>query len=506
MSLTRPTLVLPGAVRLTVAALVVVAVVLAYPWQSSFDYWLLGIGAVVLILTLCWWNGTHLSTAARRRLSLPARNAKARREEISDPRVDTVTESPADASTTVVLRIAPPPYPVAVLPGRASGSSEFVDVLPLSIIADYLDRYGLRSQKIRITSKDTRATASSLRDRFAAVLDGPLPQRRVTWIGVTVSAADNLAALAARSESIPLRETAEVAARRLADHLRELGWLVRLLDETDRVPSIEPVGGNEKWRGVAGSDGESVAAYSIPVGNDLGDVLTAVWSYPADETWTALEISGSGAVAEVAAACAFRTKQASDPKAPLAGLVPQRGNHRNALRALVPTSVTTLVAHPRPAQTDLLGSVSWPTGAPGIPVGHTSSGAPVFLSPTHPDQATRAVVLGSKDFHTDIVSRIALLGPSTIYTAAPDRWEQLMAATTPGQIDINPPDDDVVADIVVYDDIAPPTEVESPLLIHLTSDSGRPGNAAIVAKESLEGNGAFVLTTPDANLVLHGGR
>jgi hypothetical protein len=130
----------------------------------------------------------------------------------------------------------------------------------------------------------------------------------------------------------------------------------------------------------------------------------------------------------------------------------------------------------------------------------------VFLSPTDPDQSTRAVVLGSRQFHSDIVSRLALLGPSTIYTAAPERWEQLLADTSPGQIDINPSDDDAIADIVVYDDIAPPSDAESPLLVHLTSDSGRPVNAAIVAKEGIDGNGSFVLTTPEANLVLHGGR
>lgn len=501
MSVTRPTLLWPGPARLSLIALVVVTVALAYPWQSTFDYWLLGIGAVLVILLLGWWHGMHVTTAVGRLVALPVRNSSSGRDEPA-----AVVETAADAQTTVVLRIAPPPYPVAVLPRGAASPTEFVDVLPLATVAAYLNRYGLRLQSIRVTSRDTRAPASSLRDRFAAVLDGPLPQQRTTWIGVTLAAADNLAALQARSSSIPLRETAEVAARRLADHLRELGWLVRLLDGNDTAPSLLPAGAKETWRRVIGADGSSVAAYSVPSGADLGATLTAIWSYPAEETWTALEITGSGSTTTVSAACAFRTQQASDPKSPVAGLVPQRGNQRNALRALEPTSTTRLAAHPRTHQTGLLDAVWWPTGAPGIPFGHTASGAPVFLSPTHPDQATRAVILGSKDFHTDIVSRIALLGPSVIYTDAPERWQQLIAVTTPGQLEINPQSDASPADIVVYDDIAPPGDADSALLIHLTSDSGRPGNASIVAKESHDGGGSFVLTTPDASLVLHGAR
>lgn len=496
MSLTR--IVWPGAARLTLVALVVVAAALAYPWDSTPDYWLLGIVAVVSVVLLGWWNGVHLTTAAGRLLSLPLRS---KGTGAATPDLASVVETAADARTTVVLRIAPPPYPVAIMPAGASVTG--ADALPLSTIASYLDRYGLQLAAIRVTSRDTRAPSSSLRDRFAAVLDGPLPQRRTTWIGVTVSAADNLASLQARSSSIPLRDTAEVAARRLADHLRELGWRVRVLDDADAVPFVEPVGGRQTWRCVKTDDGSSVAAYSVPAGADLPAALNAIWSYPAEETWTALEISGADTDVSVATACAFRTFGAADPKSPVKGLVPQRGNQRNALRALAPTAVTPVVAQPRPHRRRLLDTVYWPAGAPGIPLGRTSSGAPVFFSPTHPDQGTRAVVLGSRDFHADIVSRVALLGPSTIYTTAPDRWQQLLAAVAPGQFHINPSTQTDV-DVVVYDDIAPPADADSALLVHLTSDSGRPGNAAIVAKESLDGPGSFVLTTPEESLVLHG--
>ena len=43
---------------------------------------------------------------------------------------------------------------------------------------------------------------------------------------MTLGVAENLAVLRARPPRIPLRDTAEVAGRRLADHLRETGWNV----------------------------------------------------------------------------------------------------------------------------------------------------------------------------------------------------------------------------------------------------------------------------------------
>ncbi|EUA91580.1 hypothetical protein I551_1972 [Mycobacterium ulcerans str. Harvey] len=81
-----------------------------------------------------------------------------------------------------------------------------IDVLPLPVIARYLNCYGIRVDAIRITGRTTGSGETQ------------------TWIGLTVSAATNLAALQARAARIPLHETARVTARRLADHLREIGW------------------------------------------------------------------------------------------------------------------------------------------------------------------------------------------------------------------------------------------------------------------------------------------
>ncbi|HZN82430.1 MAG TPA: type VII secretion protein EccE, partial [Mycobacterium sp.] len=151
-------------VRIALASLFIVPAAMAYRWPSTADRWLLG-GAVVAVLVLfAGWRGLFFTTMVWRRLAIWSRRY----------RTDGLHHSPVDYST-VVLRIDPS-EPVA---------------LPLRLIAGYLDRYGIRCDKIRVTSRD---------------LDG----LRTTWISLTLRAVDNLTALRARSARIPLRETTDV--------------------------------------------------------------------------------------------------------------------------------------------------------------------------------------------------------------------------------------------------------------------------------------------------------
>lgn len=90
-----------------------------------------------------------------------------------------------DAVTTVLVR--------ASSPDRQ---------LPVGLLAGYLDRYGVRSDSVRVTTHSA-------------------PPGTTTWIGLTLRAADNLVALQARSVQTPLRQTAESAARRLVGQLQE---------------------------------------------------------------------------------------------------------------------------------------------------------------------------------------------------------------------------------------------------------------------------------------------
>ncbi len=230
---------------------------------------MLGIAIVVVIVLLARWRGLPVTTILRRRLAILRPNRGARRAE----------ESVTDVRTTALLRVTPP-----------LGDA---DSLPLPLIAGYAHRYGLRADAIRVTSRDSTSEVGT--------------RERETWIGVTLSAADNLAALQARSPQIPLHETAEVAARRLADHLRESGWTAAIAESRRR--SFAATRGRPARRGPGSARASSnhVAAYGVKVDTALPNTLAAIWSYPVREVWTAAEVSGSGDDQTLAVACAFRT-------------------------------------------------------------------------------------------------------------------------------------------------------------------------------------------------------
>ncbi|OBF11039.1 type VII secretion protein EccE [Mycobacterium sp. ACS4054] len=312
----------PGAGRITLALLAVVPALMAYPWRSPRDYWLLGIAAAVVIVLFGCWRGSYFTTLLRRRVAMMGRGE--------------ATAPESGTATTALLRVGGPDGPA--------------DVLPLPLIARYLDRYGICADKIRITSRDNASDAS----------------RRETWIGLTISATDNLAALRARSARIPLHETAQVAARRLADHLRELGWDVNGV-AADDVPRLLTSNPRERWAGVQRGASDYLAAYRIQVDGELAETLEAIRTHPARETCTAVEFAGDGTHITVAAACAFLTDTAPERTAPLPGLTPQHGNHRPALSALDLLSTRRLDGHTE-APAGLLAELDWPPLATPAPV------------------------------------------------------------------------------------------------------------------------------------------
>ncbi len=230
----------------------------------------------------------------------------------------------SSADTTVLLRVDP------------SGPV----VLPLPLIAGYLDRYGIRCDKVRVTNRDTAGN-------------------RTTWIGLTLGASDNLAALRARSPRIPLRDTAEVAARRLADHLRENGWNVAIVD-TAGPPTDSPA--KETWAGLRDASGY-VAAYRVAVDDRLPEALAAVSALPSAETWTALEITGTANDPAVAVVCTIRSDDKPGATAPVAGLSLLRGRQRPAIDTLNPLSLQRLDAKsvpPSELSESLLTDMRWP--------------------------------------------------------------------------------------------------------------------------------------------------
>lgn len=321
MSPHRTTIPRPGPARISLVLLAVVPALMAYPWATSGERWALAVGVIVAILLLGWWRGLHFTTIARRRLAMSR----------SHGGVHTDRRTPSGVRATAALRIA---------------SSAAGDALPLALIAGYLNRYGLQAEAVRITTRGAQVDSGGATD---------------TWIGLTYSAAKNLAALQARSASIPLQQTADIAIRRLADHLREIGWDTVIVAE-DEIPSLIDASARETWRSVVDGSGDHVAAYQVGIDAALADTLSRIRAANAGETWTALEFADEGGQRTVAAACALRTGSAPDGTAPLAGLLPQQGNHRSALSALHPLSGTRLDGHIAVAGDDLAG-LRWPVAA-----------------------------------------------------------------------------------------------------------------------------------------------
>ncbi|QZH65885.1 type VII secretion protein EccE [Mycolicibacterium farcinogenes] len=279
--------------RLALASLFIVAAVLARPWQTNTERWVLGVSVAAAVLLLAWWGGMFLTTRVARHLGVIRRNLAKKQPEAA---VD---------SETVVLRVDP------------------AEPAQLPVVISYLDRYGIRCDKVRVTHRDAGGT-------------------RRSWISLTVAATDNLDALRARSSRIPLRDTTEIVGRRLRDHLQEQGWTVTLVDGVDS-PLPDP--GKETWRGVKDDSGY-VAAYRVNVTDKLEAVLAGIGALPAQETWTALEFTGPPAQPQLTVGAALRTADRPARRAPLAGLKPAGGRHRPALAALNPLSSQRLEGIP----------------------------------------------------------------------------------------------------------------------------------------------------------------
>ena len=301
-------------VRITLALLFVIPAAMAYPWQSAADRWLLGAAIAVVAVVFAWWRGMFVTTMVARRIAMLRR------------RNHTEGSHQAGEFATVVLRIESP---------------EGAD-FPLELVAGYLDRYGIRFDKVRVTSRDVEGA-------------------RTTWVGLTLGAADNIAALRARSARIPLHDTVVVAARRMADHLREAGWEVGV-DDTVTGAAPVPAQGKETWRGITDDHGY-VAAYRVAVDDELADTLAAVRASQPSEIWTALELTSSAGTPELAVACAIRTDERPGARAPLPGLEPERGRHRQALAALAPDSDRRLFGAPVRVSAELLAELRRPVGA-----------------------------------------------------------------------------------------------------------------------------------------------
>lgn len=323
-----------GLFRTAMSALAVgLLVAVVWRWDPRDWAWVVVL-AVILVVLLGSWRGTYLSTVVRRRVALASRNRRSRGRSESVHGDATA----AGERTTVLLRLGEGP-------GRA---------VPLATIAGYLNRFGIMCSGIRITTVD------------------PEP---VTWISLTVSATDNMAALLARDTQVPLHETAQVVRRRLADQLRELGWDVRLVDAHD-IPW--PVAVSESWRSIQVKHEHvqhgHLVTYRVKADAALADTLSEIWAAPVLARWTVLELTGEPARPRASVACALLWPDGPPRRLPVEGVVACNGDHRPMLDIVNPASRTALGQ-----RAAVIGELPWwPTGdtLPGlreIPAGQPSA-------------------------------------------------------------------------------------------------------------------------------------
>lgn len=286
----------PGVARLTVLIAAVVAGALGYPWRTGTERWVLGVAVGLAVVCAACWRGRFLTTILRQWLRMIlGRNPIQQGAPGPDGTVN-------DSTATVLLKVAQP--------GRQ---------VPVGLLTGYLDRYGLVCDSIRLTTRSTTVETT-------------------TWVGLTFSAARNLAALQARSAQLPLRDTAEAAARRLISELGEIGCPAELVDQ---VPDPAADDAREHWRSVTDSRGH-VTTYIVDTADE--ETLAAIRSAVPGEAWTVLEIGGTPALPRITAGAAIRTDDSPTGGMSVPGLVAVPGRQAVALSALHPLSGARLVS------------------------------------------------------------------------------------------------------------------------------------------------------------------
>ena len=282
--------------RMTLALLLIAPAAMTYPWQQVPHRWILGIAVVVVAVLFARWRGEFHTTLIARRWAVWRRN-HGKGEQAGAERV------------AVALRLAP-------------GSADTVALAPL---AGYLDRYGIRCASVRVITRHNAEDTD-------------------TWISLILDASANLPALQARSADLPLAATAQVVARRLAEHLTEHG-LRASLDPEPATPLGTDV--QEKWTAVHTGDGV-ISAYALDIDADLQDRVSAARGA---ECWSVIEFTGTPAHPVVSAACAVRGD------GPVDGAHPQPGRQRPLLDAMNPVAVGTLDLPAGPVPADWTWSV-----------------------------------------------------------------------------------------------------------------------------------------------------
>jgi type VII secretion protein EccE len=415
----RPLIVWPGPARLTVVILGLELACAAL--RPPIPWWQLALLTAAAVAALGWWRGQHWSSAVGRWLTMTMRNTRPAR-----------LVAPADAGAdTTAVRLTARLWPPPAIPAR-SGEPPPNTLVPIRLLASYLERYGIICRTLQLISQTTTPPLSALRANTSAYLTGATPQQRSTWLTLALHAADNIAALQTRG--IGVADLATVTLRHISEALREKGWTATRIDPDAATPTFQPLAAarREWWTAAQYADGFR-AIYTIDH-NHLSQTLAELPTIAAIQTWTALTLSRNkhGPPTGVAQ-CALLTRERPRLDPPLPTLIPAAGRHLSAAATLSARGTTT-----GPGGAPIcLDDIAWTAAPAGVPLGITETGQIFYFAFETASGTMKVTVVGSRSFHRGIIGRLALSGqPILITTTDPTWWSPLAAAGAPNQITI----------------------------------------------------------------------
>lgn len=424
------------------------------PQHGHPQWWHLIVAVVIVLAFIGSWHGQHLSTIVIRWVPMTLRTRRARRHVAGGQRVseqheqgqsmlDAAPESLAETAT-VVVHLSPQPHALT-----APETSD--DQLPWEFVTAWLDRYSIRVDDLTVCAVTRTPPNSSLRNDVAPLVTPRTPQRRDTWLSMTLSAPSNVAAIAAGRRArrgldnnqdapqarTPIAELADVTARRFASELREQGWMATLCDDHEQLPQFVAAGAplrRECWTGAEYSDGFR-AVYAIDP-KSLKSVLDALPAVAAKASWVSLSVRSRGSQGPAVSAAVGVLTAARPDRVLLPGVAGFHGLHHTAAHALSVTGHPHLDLPTAPLSDVDLDSIPWRTAESGIPLGSDIQRRPNYLGLASPE-SVRITVTGTAQFHLRIVGRLALSGlPVVIYTNRREQWVRLANYAGPQQIGI----------------------------------------------------------------------
>lgn len=427
-----------GWARVVAVFVVVVALVaLGAAVGGRPGWWAgLGVGLLVVVLTVLCWRGAPLVSLAWR-VVRPRRLPRATPSGELGDYERTFGSGPVGircvgAHLVAVVAVDGPPHSPSVLDYPRV---ESLAKLPLQAVAAGLRQFDVTLEGIDIVSAGARRAPKS-HHPYAPVYssqvgDHPAVGQRRTWLVVRLDALASARAIVSR-ESVAA--TMSAAAEWLAAELTSLRIPARVLtaeqirgvDEA-LLAGIDPSGLAGGWSRLRHAGGY-VQTYWLSPHDISSTSIDRLWAPDTDATVVSVQLRrAEDGGTRVGVMVRYHTGgPLAEP--PLTGLNPLTGRHDAGLRAgLVGAGRGGLVVAARelaPGE-----KVAVPIGSTGIIVGTTTSGHPLLVDVSDPTELATVTIAGEFALLVQVALRAAATGYQVLVcTRRAQRWQQVSAA------------------------------------------------------------------------------